>query len=551
MSYRKVFGIFSKSAHKLTGAVCNDPAGNASFRWRIDAFVKRLSGSGYLKDKGEQTIREVLRGVVYSTVALVLMTGGLHAAEPWPMYQGNPSHTGYLPMTLNPDEFSLRWEKQVGSFDLNPVTAADGKVFVSEIGYFNDPGLYTLDAEDGAVLWGLSFGDVYSVNPPSYGYGNVYIQTGNHSSDTYLRAYDAETGALVFRAPHYAQWERYYAPTIYDGKVYINGGYYGGMYAFDAYDGTQLWFLGLNQYDEWTPAVDETYAYAYTGEYSPKLSVVDRLTGVVAYEIPDPNFVWNGWSMDLAPVLGSQNNVLAIHDGRLISFDLEDRAIGWELQRSFQGQPSVAAGVIYAIDAGAMTAWDEATAAMLWAWEPPESSLIAGNIIVTDSHVIAASDSHVYAVNLETHQSDWSYAASGHLSLGYGVLYIAGGTGELTAINALNAEIVNVDIDIAPKRDPNRIRPGRGHCAVAILSDESFDVTQVNPVLVRFGPAEAEPMNDRIIDVDRDGDMDHVFHFLTEETGIVCGDTAATLIGETFEGVPVTGTDEIVTVGCR
>ena len=35
------------------------------------------------------------------------------------------------------------------------------------------------------------------------------------------------------------------------------------------------------------------------------------------------------------------------------------------------------------------------------------------------------------------------------------------------------------------------------------------------------------------------------------ETGIVCGDTEATLVGETFDGAQVAGTDTVNTVGCN
>ena len=112
-------------------------------------------------------------------------------------------------------------------------------------------------------------------------------------------------------------------------------------------------------------------------------------------------------------------------------------------------------------------------------------------------------------------------------------------------------EPLGITIDIAPRRDPNRIMPDRGRPAVAILTDESFDATRVDPATVRFGPVEAEPMNYRSIDVDSDGDLDQVFYFLTEETGIACGDTEATLTGVTFEGVAVIGSDSIITMGCQ
>lgn len=359
------------------------------------------------------------------------------AGAPWPMFQGNAAHTGYVPVTLNSTNFALKWQTTIHSgVALNPVTEGDGMVFVSEIGYFSaSTGLYVLDAANGNQLWSVNYGEVFSVNPPSYAGGNVYIETGKGTGveNSCLRAYDAATGALVFRSAVSAQWERYYAPTIYDGKVYVDGGYFGGMYGFDADSGNQLWFSDLNQYDQWTPAVDDKYAYAYTGEYSPNLAVVDRLTGVEAFSIPDPAFQWNGWSMDLAPVLGSANDVLAIHDGRLICFDLTARDIRWQLQRNFEGQPTLAGGVIYAISLGALEVRDEVTGELLWAWEVPADNL-TGTMIVTGSHLLACTGSAVYAVNLQTHLSDWSYPVSGDLALGDGVLYVAGANGVLTAI---------------------------------------------------------------------------------------------------------------------
>lgn len=52
-------------------------------------------------------------------------------------------------------------------------------------------------------------------------------------------------------------------------------------------------------------------------------------------------------------------------------------------------------------------------------------------------------------------------------------------------------------------------------------------------------------------DVDGYGDLDLVLHFRTQETGIVCGATTASLTGETLEGDPIHGSDSIRTVGCK
>ena len=52
-------------------------------------------------------------------------------------------------------------------------------------------------------------------------------------------------------------------------------------------------------------------------------------------------------------------------------------------------------------------------------------------------------------------------------------------------------------------------------------------------------------------DLDNDGDMDLLFHFRTRETGISCGDTEATLTGQTWDGTLISGTDSVNTVSCR
>lgn len=355
----------------------------------------------------------------------------------WETYQANSSHTGYIPISLEPEVFSERWQQVVGSGKaLNPVTAADGKVLVSSLVYRNDiPSLFVLDARDGEILWSKNFGSVYSVNPPAYAYGNVYIQTGNHSRDTYLHAYDADTGQLIFKSAHSAQWERYYAPTIHNGNVFINGGYTGGMYAFDAYSGELQWFHDLPQYDEWTPAVDKeqnlVYAYAGAGLYA-----VDRFTGEREYMIPDLNFDWNGWSMNLAPMLGNQNDVVAIHNQRLISFniDIASPSIRWEVQSKFSGQPSIAHDAIYAIDDGELVVLNEDEGTELWRWQPPEGRL-RGSMIVTDTHLLASTESNIYAVELLSKNDVWSYPVAGHLALGNDTLYIASKDGTLTAIS--------------------------------------------------------------------------------------------------------------------
>ena len=122
-----------------------------------------------------------------------------------------------------------------------------------------------------------------------------------------------------------------------------------------------------------------------------------------------------------------------------------------------------------------------------------------------------------------------------------------------TIFNAGSAGKCNIVIDIKPGSTPNSINPrSKGVIPVAILTTDTFDATTVDPTTV-FGPTgtEAVPVQVALDDVDGDGDTDMILHFNTQDTGIQCGDTSASLTGETFSGQPITGADSIRTAGCH
>ncbi len=112
--------------------------------------------------------------------------------------------------------------------------------------------------------------------------------------------------------------------------------------------------------------------------------------------------------------------------------------------------------------------------------------------------------------------------------------------------------LFGADIDIKPGSDPNSInlkQGGKNVIPVAILGTDSFDVTTVDPSTLEFGPDGATPIHGdgHLEDVNDDGFLDHVSHYLTSETGIASGDTEACLSAEAG-GNPFTSCDAVRTL---
>lgn len=113
-------------------------------------------------------------------------------------------------------------------------------------------------------------------------------------------------------------------------------------------------------------------------------------------------------------------------------------------------------------------------------------------------------------------------------------------------------EIIPVSIDIEPGSFPNAINPSsQGVIPVAILTTSSFDASTVDPKTVEFGPNNAPAVKSSMQDVNGDGLLDMVLQFNTQRTGIACGQTSATLTGQTLAGIPIEGSDSIKTVPCK
>ena len=108
---------------------------------------------------------------------------------------------------------------------------------------------------------------------------------------------------------------------------------------------------------------------------------------------------------------------------------------------------------------------------------------------------------------------------------------------------------IQVTIDIKPGSPQNTINLGsQGVTNVAILSSDTFDATQVDPLTVELADASVRLRGNgtpqtTVQDVNGDGFLDLVLQMETEGFSLTDGDVAASLTGRTFGGEAIEGSD--------
>ncbi|MES2919533.1 MAG: hypothetical protein V4729_13070 [Pseudomonadota bacterium] len=109
-----------------------------------------------------------------------------------------------------------------------------------------------------------------------------------------------------------------------------------------------------------------------------------------------------------------------------------------------------------------------------------------------------------------------------------------------------------IDLDIKPGSDPNRIRPdGPGLTPAAILSPSDVPITHIDRSTLRFGDRGVETAAASLYrDLGGDGDVDILSVFRTRSAGWTCASGYGFVTARLYSGQYISGSDAIVT-GCR
>ena len=366
---------------------------------------------------GTVTITATVEGKSASTtIALVgPVTADWSQAGEWTTFQGTGAHTGYMPVVIDPAVLVHR------ETDFPGFTTTDLSYAVS----FTGMAIYTANGSSGHNANALSvslpnvpagsyfastlLGDGATITAPSAANGSVYVQT---TMGTQSRFWILDGHGLPRTFVDYSSKAvSYPGPVATTQAVFVACGDPVGVCALDPSTGGRKWFKQTNPSDQWSPAVANDVVYTYTGLPSPKLQAFAAATGQALYEIPDSHFVGTSPSMNVAPAIGANADILVTQGGRLVSFNSAAQGIAFEIPGAFAGNVTIANGVLYVRNNGKVDARREGDGSLLWTWTPPEGAA-TNSLIATKNLLFVSTSKNTYAVDLAS-QADGVRLAGG------------------------------------------------------------------------------------------------------------------------------------------
>ncbi len=384
---------------------------------------------------------------VVDTVNLTSLSR-LPGVSEWATTQGSATHSGYVPVTLDPAAFNIRWVWRAPEFPrsvgeiISPAVTDDGKVFVTIEGRRL---LYAIDEYAGAERWHHEFTLNSTTGTKTYAPatsdGSVFV-TAADSRDSYLWAFDAESGNVPYRITFAQYQQQALDAPIFAGDDVVVGGAHFGAWAFDRHSGALAWVTGSG--GGGSPAYDGTLLFGYADA---SLEALDPSSGEDVYQILGPRTDGVADPAQTPMLVGDSDDAIAYSAGAVVSFNTGERTVNWSKLGQYVQRPAEADGVVYALNNNFhLDALRLSDGQFLWKWVPPseEGRCFYSSPIVTDNLVFVSTCSTVYAIDLVSHEAVWSYPHPGTLALSpNAILYISRkypgatvtGASRLTAIN--------------------------------------------------------------------------------------------------------------------
>lgn len=347
----------------------------------------------------------------------------------WPMPHHDAANTGTTHGSAPSVDPVERWRFAADGPVVAAPIVAGGLTYVTTV----DGHLYAIDSERGELEWDVAVrgaGDA-----PAVVDGTVHVGA-RWNGDARLAALDADSGTLEW--DHAAGGERYRAPTVVDGWIFVESPPI-GLLALDAATGEEQWRAQFPGRSAGTPAVVE--GSLYMARNRTPGSGGDPLSTVLALDASTGEELWT------VEKRAEIRHTPAVIDGTVyvdrFALDVRNGADIWETGAPVgQSAPAVAGGSVFVDGDGGLLALDAGTGEVLWSYPGFES---AGGAPMVGAGTVYATgtDGVLRAVAADTGEEHWRYDVVDEADtstvwsapvVADGAVYVGSGDGSVHAI---------------------------------------------------------------------------------------------------------------------
>ncbi|WP_165065984.1 Ig-like domain-containing protein [Paludisphaera rhizosphaerae] len=406
----------------ITAALVTPPA-HGSLTLNSDGSFTYTPAAGW--SGADAFTYKVGDGELQSAAATVQLLVASPSVALWTQRGGDAGHSGYIDARLDASGITAAWFQPltyvVNGFAGNQEIAIDGaRVYVTslDINKYNNYHIMAFDRPTGALVWDQIIVGNGPVSAPTVVDGKVYVNRSGHSGISggtdndkpWLYVLDAGTGAVLQRQTYSAQWDSDERPVIEGGQIIAPDGYYGGFSAWSTSTMTRQWNNTGPQLEDPLAALDAKYVYAYDDQF------YLRSTGAYQGKIAPPTGM--GWIG--SPVVSDSGRLLFnVRDSEnyatkfgISSYDAQTRTPRWTVTLPASPAGKAVGGGVVVVTAGKQVFFfDESTGTQLGVWNAPDN--LNSQIVLTRNYAFVeatnSTSSHVYAINLATGKSDWTY----------------------------------------------------------------------------------------------------------------------------------------------
>jgi outer membrane protein assembly factor BamB len=381
----------------------------------------------------------VLLGVFCITSLLTLQNGDAQqASSDWPMFQGNPWHSGFgegTPVTSPVLLWKFNASSSVASgpaivdgiiyfgsengtiFALNSLSGAqiwncttpmsfetspavvDGVVYIGcnspdnfPVGTIPPPQtciVYALNAYNGEEIWNFSV-DGWASSPTTVD-GVVYFGTSNGNTGVFY-ALQATNGSKIWDFSD-GLGAVSASPAVVDGVVYFSA-FDGGVYALNASSGQEYWRT-FTSGGRSSPAVIN--GVVYVGSTLHQIYALDAISGSILWNYTTGGLVWS------SPAYANSEIYIGSDDGHLYCLDANTGAEVWNftspiIYTDIESSPVFCSGVVYFTAYSNLFVVNASSGTQLWNYDIGGNLADAGEIAVDGGVVyVGSGNGYMYA----------------------------------------------------------------------------------------------------------------------------------------------------------